>query len=79
MLVVECYEFLCGAARNRKIRKGYWVIWHTTIIFEDEDKNLSAVLDAIKVTSWKWGLSRLNLPPCLFYEWSWDPGDCLTR
>ncbi|GAU40270.1 hypothetical protein TSUD_60610 [Trifolium subterraneum] len=82
-------EFLSGAARNRKIRKGYWLIWHTTIwviwkvrnsiIFEDEDKNLSAVIDAIKVTSWKWRLIRLKVSPCLFYEWSWDPRDCLAR
>jgi hypothetical protein len=47
-------------------------------IFANEVKSSREVVDEIKVTSWKWGLSRLNLPACLFYEWSWDPGDCLT-
>jgi hypothetical protein len=31
------------------------------------------------VLSWKWSLSRLKLAPCLYYEWCWNPGDCLLR
>jgi len=36
------------------------------------------IVDGIKMLSWKWSLERLNLFPCLFYEWCWDMGDCLN-
>ncbi|GAU31714.1 hypothetical protein TSUD_215150 [Trifolium subterraneum] len=32
------------------------------------------IVDEIKVMSWKWSLDRLKVPPCLFYEWTWDLG-----
>ncbi|GAU48661.1 hypothetical protein TSUD_189160 [Trifolium subterraneum] len=37
------------------------------------------IVDEIKVMSWKWSLTRMKVSPCLFYEWTWDPGDCLQR
>jgi hypothetical protein len=35
------------------------------------------IIDEIKVLSWKWCLARLKVAPNMFYEWTWDPGDCL--
>jgi len=32
-----------------------------------------------KVLSWRWSLSRLDIPSRLFFEWCWDPIDCLLR
>ncbi|GAU45559.1 hypothetical protein TSUD_27600 [Trifolium subterraneum] len=37
------------------------------------------IVEDIKVLSWKWCLARMKLSPCLFYEWTWDPGECLLR
>jgi hypothetical protein len=78
-----------GLARNDKIRKGFLLIWHATIWSIWKARNSatfvggsflpSEIVEAVKVVSWKWCLSRLKLPPCLFYEWTWNPGDCLLR
>jgi hypothetical protein len=83
------FEVFRSAAKNKKIRQGFLMIWHATIwsiwkmrnntIFAEGTYNPKDLVDAIKVLSWKWSLARLKLMPCLFYEWSWDPGDCLMR
>jgi hypothetical protein len=83
------FEFFKGCARNTKIRKGFVLIWHATIwciwkarnsaIFSNGYFLPSEIVEAIKVMSWKWSLNRLKLAPCLYYEWIWDPGDCLLR
>jgi hypothetical protein len=31
------------------------------------------------VWSWKWGMSIMKIAPCLYYEWTWDPGNCFVR
>ncbi|GAU10013.1 hypothetical protein TSUD_415800, partial [Trifolium subterraneum] len=81
------FDCLIGAASNKKIRKGYALIWHATIwmlwksrneiIFSNGVKDSEKVFDEIKLLSWRWGLSRHSIPTCLFYEWCWDPGMCL--
>ncbi|GAU40143.1 hypothetical protein TSUD_163120 [Trifolium subterraneum] len=85
-LLFECFT---GAAANKKIRKGYALIWHTTIwmlwksrndiMFSNGVIDVEKVIDDIKLLSWRWGLSRHSIPVCLFYEWCWDPGLCLQR
>jgi hypothetical protein len=39
----------------------------------------SEIVENIKVSSWKWSMLRMKLAPSMFYEWCWDPGDCLLR
>ncbi|CAJ2643641.1 unnamed protein product [Trifolium pratense] len=83
------FEVLRASARNVKIRKGFLLIWHATIwslwkarngsIFANESFAPNDIVEEIKVTSWKWSLARLKVPPCMYYEWTWDPGDCLLR
>ncbi|GAU28852.1 hypothetical protein TSUD_21890 [Trifolium subterraneum] len=83
------FDCFLGAAPNKKIRKGYGLIWHATIwrlwksrndiIFSNGVIDAEKVIDEIKLLSWRWGLSRHNIPICLFYEWCWDPGLCLRR
>ncbi|KAK2437817.1 hypothetical protein QL285_022666 [Trifolium repens] len=83
------FEMVKGAARNAKIRRGYLLIWHASLwsiwkarncaIFATGIFSPRAIVEEIKVVSWKWGLVRLKVSPCMFYEWVWDPGDCFLR
>ena len=58
-----------------------WVIWKAwnDRIFNNLIKEPDEIVEDIKVLSWSWVLSRLKNPPCLFYEWSWNPKACLLR
>jgi hypothetical protein len=83
------FEMVKGAARNAKIRRGYLLIWHASLwsiwkarncaIFATGIFSPRAIVEEIKVVSWKWGLVRLKVSPCMFYEWVLDPGDCFLR
>lgn len=74
---------------NKKIRKGYRIIWHAAIwtiwrvrndlIFNNSTCGIEEVVEAIKALAWRWVLNRLNLPACMFYEWNWNSQDCLLR
>jgi len=37
------------------------------------------IVEEIKVLSWRWSLSMLNFLTYLYYEWCWNPKDCLLR
>jgi hypothetical protein len=83
------FDCLSEAAKNGKSRKGFRLVWHSVIwcmwkarndfIFNNVRKELSEVVEKIKIISWRWSAVRLKIPPCLFYEWCWDPGDCFNR
>ncbi|GAU24549.1 hypothetical protein TSUD_148900 [Trifolium subterraneum] len=83
------FEIFRGSAKNAKIGQGFVMIWHATLWCLWKARNSSifangsfiplAIVDEIKVISWKWCLVRLKVPACLFYEWNWDPGECLNR
>ncbi|GAU50085.1 hypothetical protein TSUD_371690 [Trifolium subterraneum] len=83
------FEVLRGSVRIKKIRRGYLMIWHATLwcIWKAQNKALFAngtfipkeIVEEIKVVSWKWCLARTKVSLCMFYEWTWDPGDCLLR
>jgi hypothetical protein len=83
------FHIFFGGAGNKKIRKGFLLIWHTTlwwlwktrngVIFKSVFKNPKEVAEEIIVTSWRWSVHRLNIAPCLFYEWSSQPVWCLGR
>jgi hypothetical protein len=85
--VAALFEVLRGLAKNEKIRKGFMLIWHVTLwaiwkarnnaIFSTGSFLPYGIVEEIKVLSWKWSLGRLRITPCLFYEWNWDPGECL--
>ncbi|GAU13955.1 hypothetical protein TSUD_262820 [Trifolium subterraneum] len=71
------------------IRKGFLMIWHATLwslwkarnnsIFGNGFLSPKDIVEDIKVSSWKWSMARMNLSPFMFYEWNWDPGNCLLR
>jgi len=82
----ECWS---KEGTNKRFQRGLWIIWHATIqviwqsrnnvIFQNEVIDLEAIMEDIKVLSWQWSLSRLEIPTCLYYEWTWNPNDCLLR
>jgi hypothetical protein len=77
------------AAKNKRMRKGFRLVWHTVVwclwrarndaIFNGIKKDPIEIVEDIKVLSWKWSVDCLNISPCLFYEWSWDPEDFFLR
>jgi hypothetical protein len=62
-------------------KKDYWEVWKAVnnVIFSNGNKEYLEVVESIKVLRWKWSLGKLKLHPCMFYEWTWDPCNCLTR
>lgn len=76
-------------ASNKKVTNGFRLIWHAAIwmlwkarndkIFKDTVCEVPNLVEGIKVLSWRWSLTRLKIPACLFYEWCWNPKDCLKR
>ncbi|MCH79823.1 LINE-1 reverse transcriptase like [Trifolium medium] len=83
------FACLSEAEKSNKVKKGFRLVWHTSIwliwkarndfIFNNVGTNSSELVEAIKVLSWKWSADRLKIPPCLYYEWTWDPSNCFVR
>jgi hypothetical protein len=83
------FDCFSEAGVNKKSRKGLRLVWHTAIwelwrarnnlIFNNIREEPMDIVEGIKVLSWRWSVDRLNIPPCLFYEWVWDPDDCFLR
>jgi len=77
------------AASNNRLRKGYRMIWHAAVwsiwrarndrIFNYTIAEVEEIVEAVKVLSWRWTLSHLKVSACLFYEWCWNPKECLLR
>jgi hypothetical protein len=85
------YLFDCVSctATKKKIRRGFQLVWHTVIwslwrarnnaLFNNVLDDPKGIVEEIKVLTWKWSIDRLKIPPCMFYEWTWNPGDCFSR
>lgn len=64
----ECWN---GEIGMRKLRKGFWMIWHAVLwtiwkarndrIFNTLVKDFGEIVDEIKMLSWNWAISRLKL------------------
>lgn len=69
----ECWN---GAVTNKKVRKGYQLIFHAAVwsiwrvrndrIFNNVICGVAELVEAIKVLLWRCMLSRLNVPASLF-------------
>ncbi|PNY13317.1 hypothetical protein L195_g009970 [Trifolium pratense] len=64
-----------------EIMRGVTRIWRAgnNAIFANGSFTPKAIVDDIKVLSWKWCLARTKISPCMFYEWTWDPGECFLQ
>jgi hypothetical protein len=87
--IISFFEYFIGAASSKKGRHGFYLIWHASVwclwksqnatFFSNGVVDSGEVIEAIKLLSWRWGISRHKIPSCLFYEWCWDPELCLLR
>lgn len=83
------WECWLGGESKKKIHKGYRLIWHAAVwsiwrarndrIFNNRLCGVAETVEAIKVLSWRWMLSCMNVPASLYYEWCWSPRECLIR
>jgi hypothetical protein len=83
------FDILSNSVNSKNLRRGVRLVWHTTVwalwlarndvIFNGKVKEPLEIVEEIKVTSWRWSSDCLNIVPCLFYEWVWDPGACFGR
>jgi hypothetical protein len=86
---ISLLNSFAAVSGKRNQRQGQILIWNSVIwelwrqrnrmIFENATLDLGVVVDAIKVASWKWWVSRANSQPCLLYEWYQEPLCCLSR
>jgi hypothetical protein len=73
------FDCFTAAAKSKKARFGFSLIWHTTVwsiwssrnnaIFANGVIDPEEVFEAIKRLSWSWGMSRHKIPVRLFFEW----------
>jgi hypothetical protein len=74
---------------SKKGRKGMimitaavlWSLWRcrNAVLFDNGTGTVSELVEAVKVLSWKWWMSRTNPAPCMFYEWRAEPRLCMLR
>jgi hypothetical protein len=87
--IMSLFASFSEDAKNKRIKRGFRLVWHTVVwslwrarnnvIFNNVNKVPLEIVEEIKVLSWRWSVDCLNISPCLFYEWTWDPGDCMGR
>jgi hypothetical protein len=49
------------------------------MIFNEANFAVDVIVENVKVLAWRWMLSRMTIPACLFFEWCWNPQWCLRR
>ncbi|MCH83728.1 putative non-LTR retroelement reverse transcriptase, partial [Trifolium medium] len=82
------FNCLLGAG-DYKIRYGMimicnsvvWTLWRcrNSILFDNGRGTVADLVEAIKVSTWKWWMSRATTSHCLLYEWCVEPRLCLLR
>ncbi|MCH81167.1 LINE-1 reverse transcriptase like, partial [Trifolium medium] len=87
--VMMSYGQLVGCGGNKKIRKGFsivwlafvWVIWRVRNdrVFNNVNGAVEETVDKIQRMSWQWYLNKTTKGSSLLYEWVWNPGDCMLR
>jgi hypothetical protein len=56
-----------------------WTLWRcwNAVLFDNGTGTVS--VEAVKVVSWKWWMSRSNPAHCMYYEWRAEPRLCILR
>jgi len=83
------FECWLNEATSKKLRRGFclirlasiWVIWkqRNEIIFNNGMVDIDIFIEKIKILAWYWSMSELKIASCLYYEWYWNPRECLLR
>ncbi|WJX68394.1 hypothetical protein P8452_52767 [Trifolium repens] len=83
------YAMFVGNGSNKQRRKDFSIIWLSFIwglwkvrndrVFNNITVDVSFVVDLVQRLSWQWFLNNTAKGPCLLYEWTWNPGDCMLR
>jgi hypothetical protein len=65
--IMTLFYCFCGLVRNKKVKKGFLLVWHTVlwslwkarndVIFNGMSKEPLEVVEEIKVLSWKWSMN----------------------
>ncbi|GAU23240.1 hypothetical protein TSUD_172690 [Trifolium subterraneum] len=83
------YGMLVGCGGNKKIRRGFsivwlayiWVVWRVRNdrVFNNVNGSVEEMVERIQRISWQWYLHKTAKGYSLLYEWIWNPGDCMLR
>jgi hypothetical protein len=74
---------------RKLLRQGLVLVWSAVIwkvwnhrnrkFFDNGDVNGAALVDDVKIASWKWWMGSGKSPPCLYYEWLKEPVLCMIK
>jgi hypothetical protein len=74
-------------AGSYKMRRGMtmiasavvWNLWkcRNSLLFDNGSGTIAELVEAVKISSWKWWMSRASAAHCLLYEWRMEPRLCM--
>jgi hypothetical protein len=58
-----------------------WNLWkcRNSLLFDNGSGTVAELVEAVKISSWKWWMSRASAAHCLLYEWRMEPRLCMLR
>jgi hypothetical protein len=87
--ILSLLNYVASFPGSKRVRQGLvtiwcavlWTVWRhrNRIIFDNGVVDAAAILEDIKIASWKWWLRKGEAHLSLFYEWSKEPVLCLKR
>jgi hypothetical protein len=87
--ILSLLNHVVASSGRKRVKQGLvtiwcavmWTVWRhrNKIIFDNGVVDGAAILEEIKLASWKWWIGRGKSPLCLFYEWNSEPLLCLIR
>jgi hypothetical protein len=58
-----------------------WNLWNcrNSLLFDNGSGSVAELVEAVKISSWKWWMSRNSNTHCLLYEWRMEPRLCMLN